>query len=777
MILLPQRRRPVWTAIAHAAALVAAGVVAGPVQAQAQPQPQRQPQPQPQQAAAQPADGLQVVTVTAQKRPQAMQDVPVAVSTVDARAIENQQIVGFSDLTRVAPALTINENPNNNNISLRGIGTFAFSIGIESAVSVIIDDVPVIQQLQAFSNLSDIARVEVLRGPQGTLFGKNSSAGVINIVTRESSEEQEGHAQVTVTSDGERRVEAGISGPVGASLGYRLNTYAGNRDGDIRNLESDADLNGERSRGARLRLDFKPDPGLDGRLIADYNKRRIEGPVTTFREVPPGASLRGVAPIGPALVGITPGPDNRTVRMDDPGFAEHESRSLSGTINWKLDRHTLTSVTTWQDWQFDFLTDFDGTNLDQLGPQTNGARRGGVTAGGPYRSRMSTQELRLASNGDARLSYLGGLYYADSRTERTYVRGPVSNLAHWDARSGNQTAAAFTQAEFRITPGTRLSAGLRFNRETIEVDFTNRLPSVPVSFDGRSRDDATTGKLALQHDLIDGVMVYGSFATGYKGAGYDVSTGFNAARVRLPVAPETSDAWELGMKSRFLRNRLQVNAALFHTDYEDFQAQSRRLDPLAQAYENVVTNVGELRTRGLELEIQAKPINTLLLEASVAWVDATIKKFPNTNCYPGQGVAEGCILIDNVPLQDLSGKRLSNAPRTKLNLGATLNFAVGESGYSGIANLNGQYQSRVNYDLAANPLAEQKGYGTVNASLAFFNPSQNVKLTFYVNNLFDKGYASFVGDNYNVFNNVHVLTQTLPRNADRYIGVRMKYDF
>ena len=755
------RRRSALTAIAHAAALLAAGAMTA----------------QAQESGAQSSEGLQVVTVTAQKRPQAMQDVPVAVSTVDERAIENQQIVGFSDLTRVAPALTINENPNNNNIALRGIGTFAFSIGIESAVSVIIDDVPVIQQLQAFSNLSDIARVEVLRGPQGTLFGKNSSAGVINIVTKESSEEQEGHAQVTLTSDGEKRLETGISGPVSDKLGYRLNAYTGNREGDVTNLESGARLNGERSKGARLRLDFKPTTRLDGRLIADYNKRRIEGPVTTFLSVPPGASLRGVAPIGPALVGVTPGPDNRDVRMDDPGFAEHESRSIAGTLNWKLDNHTITSVTTWQDWQFDFLADFDGTNLDQLGPQTNGRFHGGVTAGGPYRSRMSTQELRLSSNGDGALTYLGGLYYADSRTERTYVRGPVSNLADWEARSGNQTAAAFAQAEYRITPATRLSTGLRFNRETIEVDFANRLPAVPAIFDGRSRDDATTGKIALQHDLVRDVMVYGSFATGYKGAGYDVSTGFNEARVRLPVAPETSESWELGMKSRFFRNRLQLNATVFHTDYEDFQAQSRRLDPLTQAYENVVTNVGELRTRGLELEVQAKPINTLLLEASVAWVDATIKKFPNTNCYPGQTAAEGCVPVGGVPLQDLSGKRLSNAPRTKLNLGATYNFAVGESGYSGIANINGQYQSSVNYDLAANPLAEQKGYGTVNGSIAFFNPAQDVKLTFYVNNLFDKSYASFVGDNYNVFGNVHVLTQTLPRNSDRYFGVRMKVDF
>ena len=128
-----------------------------------------------QEAAAKPEEGLQTVVVSAQKRLQSMQNVPVAVNTVDSRAIENQQIMEFSDLTRVAPSMTLNQNPGNNTISLRVIGTFAYSTGIESAVSVIVDDVPVIQQAQAFSNLSDIERIEVLRGPQGTLFGKNSS--------------------------------------------------------------------------------------------------------------------------------------------------------------------------------------------------------------------------------------------------------------------------------------------------------------------------------------------------------------------------------------------------------------------------------------------------------------------------------------------------------------------------------------------------------------------------------------------------------------------------
>ena len=729
-----------------------------------------------QNATAKPEEGLQSVVVTAQKRPQSMQDVPVAVNTVDARAIENQQIVDFSDLTRVAPSMTLNQNPNNSTIALRGIGTFAYSIGIESAVSVIIDDVPVIQQAQAFSNLSDIERIEVLRGPQGTLFGKNSSAGVINVVTKPSAEILEGHGQIAITSDHERRLDAGLSGPLGERLGFRLNAYTARRDGEIHNLTYGADLNGDRAKGLRARLDFKGADGLEGKLIVDYNTRWIEGPVTTLRAVPPGASQQNVAPLAPALSGVTPGPENRAVRMDDPGYADNRNASVSGTLSWKRDLHTLTSVTTWQDWKYEFLADYDGSETDLVGALTRGASHGGVTQGGPYRSKMLTQELRLTSNGDGRFNYLGGLYFSDSDNDRSFNRAPTLSPARWEATAGNRTLAAFTQADYKLTPSTRLNAGLRYNRETIDVDFTNRIPATPTRFAGKNTDSVVTGKLALQHDVAKNVMVYGSYATGYKGAGYDISTGFDQSRVRLPVAPETSKAYEIGLKSRFLQNRLQVNATAFHTDYDDFQAQSNRIDPVTNLTQNAVMNVGALRTRGVELELAGKPINTLLLEGSLAWVDAIVKEFPLANCYPGQTLADGCRQVGTASVQDLAGKRLANAPKLKIGLGATYNFPLFDS-YNGIANLNYQHQSAVNFDLGNNPLTVQKSYGVVNGSIALNDAARGFKVTLYVNNLFDKSYTTFIGDNFNFYRGAHVMTQTLPRNAQRYVGLRVKYEF
>jgi iron complex outermembrane receptor protein len=752
------------TTLARAAALVAAGLATHALALA-------------QSAAPAPEEGLQTVVVTAQKRLQSMQNVPVAVNTVDARAIENQQILDFSDITRVAPSMTLNQNPGNNTISLRGIGTFAYSIGIESAVSVIVDDVPVIQQMQAFSNLSDIDRIEVLRGPQGTLFGKNSSAGVINVVTKASADTLEGSAQVTLTSDGEHRVEGSISGPLSPAAGFRLNVFANQRDGEITNLTTGRDLNGDRGKGIRARLDLKPSADLTAKLIADYSTRHVEGPVTTMRAVPPGSRQQGVAPLEPALAGITPGPENRTVRMDSPGYNDSENASLSANIGWKLANHTLTSVTTYQDWRYSLLADFDFSSVDLVGALTNNARHGGVSFTSPYRSHMFTQELRLSSNGDGVFNYLGGLYYSNSDNDRSFDRGPVLSVARWDANAGNRTLAAFAQADYKLTDTTRINAGLRYNREKIDVDFTNLVPATPVRYQGNSSDNAATGKLALQHDLAKAVMVYASYATGYKGAGYDISTGFDQSRVRLPVAPETSKAYELGLKSRFLQNRVQLNATAFQTDYDDFQAQSSRVDPTTNVRQNAVTNVGALRTKGVELELTAKPINTLMIESSLAYVDAKIRRMPTALCYPGQTVEQGCVRVGTAQVQDLAGKRLSNAPKVKFTLGGTYNFAVGDSGYSGIANLNYQHQSAVNFDLAVNPLTEQRAYGILNGSIALSNPDHSWKVTLFVNNLLDKSYSSFIGDNYNFYNGSHVLMQFLPRNSERYAGVRAKYEF
>lgn len=728
-------------------------------------------------AAAEPAnsDGLQTVMVSAQKRAEPLQKTAVSVNVVDSRALETQRIVAFDDLTRVAPAMTVTQNGTNSSVALRGIGTQSVSIGVESAVSIIIDDVPVVQQMQAFSNLSDIDRIEVLRGPQGTLFGKNASAGVINIATKESTEALSGSVQLTGTSDHERRAEASLSGPISDSLRYRLNAYTSKRRGYIHNLTTGHDLNGEDAKGLRVRLDANPSSRLKLKLIADYAESSGLGPATPFTNVPAGSRLFGAVDVATALSGIHPSTGNYLVRLDEDGFFNSRQSTFSVAANYALDAHTLTSITSYQDWKYDYSQDTDTTDADLMGALTRGAIHGGLVNGGPYASHMLTQELRLTSTGSGPLTYLFGLYGTDSSSDRAFKRGPGSFSANWDATAKNTTAAAFTQAGYAFTPETRLTAGLRVNHQKIDVRFTNQLAAGAPTYLGNTSENATTGKIALQHDLAPAVMVFGSYSTGYKGSGYDISTGFNQAKADAPVRPETSKSYELGVKSRFLQNKVQLNAVAFLTNYDDFQAQSSVLDASTGLIALRLNNVGKLQTKGVELELTAKPNRNWMLESSLGFTDAVIKSFPTATCYLGQTAAQGCFAYGNGTAQNLAGKQLANAPRFKGNLGATYNFPVAH--LNGALNLNYQYQSKVNFDLYQNPLTVQQDYSVLNGSVALRDDVQGWKLTVFGNNLLDRHYASFIQDGAGVFGGAHVLGATLSRNSRRYVGVRLKYEF
>jgi iron complex outermembrane receptor protein len=195
------------------------------------------------------------IVVTAQRREQNLQDIPVAVTAITADQLEARGVANVTDVVRVSPSLTITENTNatGSSINLRGIGTFSFSIGIEPSVAIVVDDVALLQQAQAFSGLTDIARLEVLRGPQGTLFGKNAAAGVINIVTQGPTSTLTGSVGAVATTDDQYRVEGMISGPLADNVGFRLNAFYDDRDGYIRNLNTGNKLNGERSYGVRGR--------------------------------------------------------------------------------------------------------------------------------------------------------------------------------------------------------------------------------------------------------------------------------------------------------------------------------------------------------------------------------------------------------------------------------------------------------------------------------------------------------------------------------------------
>ena len=768
--------------------------------------------------------GLEEIVVTAQKREQNMQSVPVAVTALSSEAIENGRIADFADLTRAAPSMTITQTTSspNNSIILRGIGTFAFSIGVEPSVAVIIDDMPVVQQAQAFDNMADLQRIEVLKGPQGTLFGKNSSAGVVNIVTKDPGSEFEGNVSVTAATDGDWRTEAMLSAPIGEGAGIRVTGFYHDYPGNIRNLTTGKKLNDQANYGLRGKFKAELSPSVTFSLVGAYAKAVQDGTGTTIRQITGTGTPRilgqAALPLLPSLTGITAGDGNFDARVDSLGATRNETASIAGKLNVDLGFADLIAVSAYQDWKYRFQNDFDGTDVNVLGALTAGAVNGGIAQSGPYHSRIFTQELRLVSGGQSALKYVGGIFYSHAKTDRGFNRGPVVAVADWTATNTSDSLGVFAQLDYALPTNTTISGGLRYNREKIDVAFDNHVAGATANqcatgnplCRGSNTDEVLTWKASLSQELAPQVMAYGSVARGYKGYAFDITSGFNPARINAalngtgasllgvgPVKPETSTAWELGLKSRFADNRVQLNVIGFLSDYNDFQAQSAILVGTPPAPQFVLNNVGKLRTKGFEVELTAKPSEWLRFDAGASYTDAIMSSFPQAQGYPGQtgqiwnGTASAlvgpCVSAPaataaaqrtTCTFQDRSGSRLPNSPKFKWNLGATAEFALGEA--KGTAILGYQHQSEVNFDLLGNPLLVQPGYGVFNGSLgAEFG---NVKVMAFVNNLFDKHYAASMSDGYGTLggsasNDTHVVYQFLPRDARRYAGVKVSLSF
>jgi iron complex outermembrane receptor protein len=764
------------------------------------------------QDAATPADdtgGLEEIIVTAQKREERLQDVPVAVTALGAEAIANSRIADFSDLTRAAPSLTITQTTSspNNAIVLRGIGTFAFSIGVEPSVAVIIDDMPVVQQAQAFDNMADLQRIEVLKGPQGTLFGKSASAGVVNIVTQDPSKEFSGSVSATAATDGDYRLEAVVSAPLGDNAGVRLTGFYHDYRGNVRNLTNGQRMNDQENYGVRAKFKADLSDALTFTVTGAHSKATQDGTATTLRGILGAGTPRvlGAVPLLPTLTGISPGKGNYRSRVDSIGGTESKTNSIAGKFDLDLGFANLISVTAYQDWKYNFQNDFDNTDVNVLGAITGGTTNGGIAQSGPFHSTNFTQELRLVSSGNDALKYVAGVFYSDAETERSFTRGPVVARANWTATNGNKSLGLFGQLDYTLPSETTISGGIRYNREKIDVAFDNLLGTTAntcapgtEACRGANTDSVVTWKGSISQKIAPEVMVFASVARGHKGFAYDVVTGFNPARINGalngtaaglsgtgPVSPEKSTSYELGLKSRFLDNRVQLNVIGFYTNYNNFQAQSAILVGGAPTF--LLNNVGKLRTKGVEVELQAKASDWLRLDAGATYADAVMTRFPAAQGYDGQpGTHPDCIAVvgsgANAGLcqtQDRSGNRPPNAPKFKWNVGATADFALGGDA-TGLFILNYQHQSSVNFDLKGSPFLNQSGYGVMNASLGV--EFSKFKITAFVNNLFNKHYASSLADGFGLAggsaaNDTHPIYQFLSRDSQRYAGVKASVSF
>lgn len=723
---------------------------------------------------------IEEVIVTAQRRAERVQDVPLAVSVVSSEVLEKSNIVDVSGLTTLIPSVTFQAGNVGNNPSfrIRGIGTDVFSVGVEPSVSTVIDGVVVARPGAAFGDLVDIERVEVLRGPQGTLFGKNSSAGVINIVTKNPNFDRfEATTSITSAEDSEFRIRASVSGPISENLAGRLAVFSRKLDGNVFNRYDNDTVNDVRTYGAQGKLQWRPSDGASFILAADASNTDSTCCAAPIR-------INAVNPIQLAT-GTPIGVNNDQVNNDVNTFVNSRARGASLTADIDLSNgFTSTSIVAYRLW------DNDGNPRDL----DNTAAQQALSNRNIQSSEAKSAETRIISPSGGPFDFVAGLFFYDHNIDsvnfnRGYRRAdvqsrgrinpdgtitiPVSFLkdAVNDSSVGSKNYSAYTQFNFRPADGYTLIAGGRYIREEQDwffnrtgITLANRTALGPIN--ESFKDDAFIWKLGAQYEFSRDVMVYASYGTGYKGQGINAALNLTEAEAaRQPLKPEESDLLEIGIKSQLFNRALTLNVTGFDQTLKQYQAQA--LDPILGG--STLTNAGSAKFKGIELELSARPMEGLSLSGGITYLDAYFSNFTGATCFGGQTVAQGCV----GGIQDVTGGAFPNAPKWRGTLSIGYETPIFSDGPLLFVNYDFRSQSEVQFDITQDPNTMQQSYSISDLAIGVKSLERGVSAEFFVKNLFDKRYISAVETWPVVHAGAGGYLHLLPRDFYRYFGVRV----
>lgn len=686
---------------------------------------------------------LEEVIVTATRREASLQDVPVAVTAVPDWVLNDNQITRSEELTILVPSLTVQQggNARGSSFNIRGVGTQSFSSAAEPSVSTMVDGVVMGRSGMAFSQLPDVQRVEVLRGPQGTLFGKNSSAGVVHIITKDPTPEHEGEVSVMGIEMGEYRYAGTAAGPITENWGYRITgSYISDR-GYTWNVYDSKYYNDQEDFLVRGKLAWEPTPNLQLKYIGDWQKRRVNGALSVVREAS--------EPTLSQLLPVVPSDENEEANTRLTNDSQNDANGHTLDINWDIGSLTLTSITAYRSWTIEGV---GGTTLVPEPPTP-------VSQIGKTEQDQFTQELRLASGVDQFLSYVVGLYYFDQDISRTFTRDVflgeelLTATSSFDVDTRNY--AAFGELIFNLSASWRLIAGGRFTRDELAYkDFvrTGQIggtgPAGPASDD--TSENNFSGKLALQWDFSDSAMTYLSYTSGYKGPAYSIVFATEPDDLER-VEPETSNAFEWGIKSRLFDNRMTFNVAAFYTLYDDWQAQAFIEDSSGTGTGSFeVSNAGKVSTRGIELDLTAVPVQNLTLYGALAYIRARIDEFDDGPCSPGQKAAgnpPSCLspAEGGTATQDLAGGELPYSPDWRVTLSANYLLPL-DSVPFGLAFMGTyRWQDDVLFSVTQDPGTVQDAYGVLDLALDLRDDDDRYVLTAFVKNVADTFYTTAIG--------------------------------
>jgi iron complex outermembrane recepter protein len=695
-------------------------------------------------ASAGPSEALDEIVVTAQKRTENVLDVPIAVTVVSAEQLVRQHITELTDLSKTAPALEFGApaaTPGGGGI-LRGIGTnFAFSGTAEAAVGVVVDGVS--QGNINISNIFDISRVEVLKGPQGMLFGQSTSAGVINITTNAPSTAGfSGSAAVEIGPNGfldsaiSRYVYQGMLNiPLSSSAALRItahdNVIKGVQTNDFTHTE---DKNNDAGGRARMLWNVTDDVAVN--VIADYNEYKLtNGDFITYAVVPQGSYIANLL----AACGITPNLDNGASCSGDNVFSDTKSGGASIQVDANIfGGHTLTSITAFRrsvQHSTNDVDTFPTTALPGLPAEPVQLGNDGVPS--VLTQRQITQEVRLQSPSKQALEYTAGIYisdyYSNNHNESlTRITTPFFSVvapAESVAESKSSSQALFGQLTWHVLDNWRLLAGGRYTNQHVSGPTEFRLvsnpsydpvtyPTTPYTYTGTMNLTNFSWRLGTQVDVAPDTMAYFTVTRGYKGPQIDTT---DNTRAPVFVQPEIPLDFEVGIKSELFDKRLYVDLDYFHSSVHDFQATNCRVTGAGPTAVNVCveTNIGHVITQGVEADLVGKPFRGMTVNAGFIY---------NPVKYP-----DGFVATDGT---DLSGYQLAYAPRFKMNLSGEYAMQFGSS-TEGFISMAGTYKSADRLYVTADPNVVYPSHWLVDGRIGV-HIMDKYTVSLFGKNLFDK---------------------------------------
>jgi iron complex outermembrane receptor protein len=703
------------------------------------------------------------IIVSARMKDETLQDVPVSINVTSGQTIQDQ---GFRDLQSViadVPAVNVSRGGGNANMYIRGIGS-GINSGFEQAVGFVVDGVAMGRSRATRAALTDVARVEVLKGPQSTYFGANTSAGAINIITNSADIEVGlgGYVRSTYEFETDESVlEGAVNVPVSDTFAMRIVGKFSDSKGHIDNVFSGERFPANEDTLFRVSTLWQPNDNFDAKLKLTYGTLDSNsGLDTELANCIPGSiillgcSTASGQPIEAQL--------NYVTNKDLEEFRTFDYLTSSLELSYQLGENTLTSITGYYDQDAAHRLDFDHSDV----PSAIAVSRFSAIQNDD--ADQVSQELRLSSPGGETLDWVVGLYYQKESIDfATYAQPAFSPPAPGGVMSGTvgeqeaTTISIFGALTYNITDRLIASLGLRYLE--VDKDMTRSrtgagpipaggipvrelfTPFAPTVFESKSQTaDDILPSLDIQYEFSDDLNLYAKFAQGFKAGAFSLQNSPPGVLVNFieSVTPETVDAFEIGIKGSLLEQRLKFGVALFRSDYKDLQV-STRIEPPAGSTAGIfvgIANAAESETQGLELDFRAQLNDRLSLSGDLAFLDATYSSFPDAPCYETQTAAQGCV----AGLQDVSGKPREFAPDFAGNLTVTFEQPIGDYVLTIASNVTHSDGYFLQADL--DPLHVQSSYTKLNLRAALTPDSGKWELAFVGRNLTDKLTVNFCSD-------------------------------